>query len=59
MARAFPDVPDQPARVYFAITLASVMLPFHVLVIPQYIFFSQFGLVNTYWPLLIPCGPRW
>ncbi|MFI7062507.1 carbohydrate ABC transporter permease [Kribbella sp. NPDC050124] len=41
-------------NVYFAITLASVMLPFHVLVIPQYIFFSQFGLVNTYWPLLIP-----
>jgi multiple sugar transport system permease protein len=40
--------------VYFAITLASVMLPFHVLVIPQYIFFSQLGLVNTYWPLLIP-----
>jgi multiple sugar transport system permease protein len=41
-------------RVYFAITLASVMLPFHVLVIPQYIFFSQLGMVNTYWPLLIP-----
>jgi multiple sugar transport system permease protein len=41
-------------KVYFAITLASVMLPFHVLVIPQYIFFSQLGMVNTYWPLLIP-----
>jgi multiple sugar transport system permease protein len=41
-------------KVYFAITLASVMLPFHVLVIPQYIFFSQIGMVNTYWPLLIP-----
>jgi multiple sugar transport system permease protein len=41
-------------RIYFAITLASVMLPFHVLVIPQYIFFSQLGMVNTYWPLLIP-----
>ena len=41
-------------KVYFAITLASVMLPFHVLVIPQYIFFSQLDLVNTYWPLLIP-----
>ena len=34
-------------KVYFAITLASVMLPFHVLVIPQYIFFSQLDLVNT------------
>lgn len=41
-------------KIYFAVTLASVMLPFHVLVIPQYIFFSQFGLVNTYFPLLLP-----
>lgn len=41
-------------RVYLGITLASVMLPMHVLVIPQYIFFSQLDLVNTYYPLLIP-----
>ncbi|MEO3870440.1 carbohydrate ABC transporter permease [Nonomuraea sp. B12E4] len=41
-------------KVYLAITLVSVMLPMHVLVIPQYIFFSQLGLVNTYYPLLIP-----
>ncbi|MEV0164980.1 carbohydrate ABC transporter permease [Nonomuraea fuscirosea] len=40
--------------VYLAITLLSVMLPMHVLVIPQYIFFSQLDLVNTYYPLLIP-----
>src|SRR5690606_30194868 len=30
------------------------MLPFHVLVIPQYIFFSKLDLVNTYFPLLVP-----
>ncbi|SDL50270.1 carbohydrate ABC transporter permease [Nonomuraea jiangxiensis] len=41
-------------KVYLAITLVSVMLPMHVLVIPQYIFFSQLDLVNTYYPLLIP-----
>ncbi|PZG22013.1 carbohydrate ABC transporter permease [Nonomuraea aridisoli] len=41
-------------KVYLAVTLASVMLPLHVLVIPQYIFFSQLGMVNTYFPLLIP-----
>ncbi|GAA3168970.1 carbohydrate ABC transporter permease [Nonomuraea salmonea] len=40
--------------VYLGITLLSVMLPMHVLVIPQYIFFSQLDLVNTYYPLLIP-----
>ncbi|MFI7453808.1 carbohydrate ABC transporter permease [Nonomuraea sp. NPDC049714] len=41
-------------KLYLAITLVSVMLPMHVLVIPQYIFFSQFDLVNTYFPLLVP-----
>lgn len=41
-------------RVFFAITLVSVMLPMHVLVVPQYIFFSQLGWVDTYLPLLIP-----
>ncbi|NBE99388.1 carbohydrate ABC transporter permease [Nonomuraea sp. KC401] len=40
--------------VYLAITLVSVMLPMHVLVIPQYIFFSQLDLVNTYFPLIVP-----
>jgi multiple sugar transport system permease protein len=41
-------------KLYFAITLVSVMLPLHVLVVPQYIFFSQLGMVNTYFPLLLP-----
>ncbi|PRX96617.1 carbohydrate ABC transporter permease [Allonocardiopsis opalescens] len=41
-------------RLFFAITLVSVMLPMHVLIIPQYIFFSQLGWVDTYLPLLIP-----
>ncbi len=41
-------------KFYFAVTLASVMLPFHVLVIPQYVFFNEVGLVNTFYPLLLP-----
>ncbi|MFC7788970.1 carbohydrate ABC transporter permease [Microbacterium sp. MAHUQ-60] len=41
-------------RLYFAITLVSVMLPLHVLVVPQYIFFSGLGMVNTFFPLLLP-----
>ena len=39
---------------YFGIVLVSVMLPLHVLVIPQYIVFSQLGLVNTFVPLVLP-----
>nr|WP_232847911.1 carbohydrate ABC transporter permease [Occultella kanbiaonis] len=41
-------------NLYFGIVLVSVMLPMHVLVIPQYIIFSQFDLVNTFVPLVLP-----
>jgi multiple sugar transport system permease protein len=30
-----------------------MLLPFHVVIIPQYIVFNDLGLVNTYWPLLL------
>ncbi len=41
-------------KLYFGIVLVSVMLPMHVTVIPQYIVFSQLGLVNTFVPLILP-----
>ena len=41
-------------NLYFGIVLVSVMLPLHVLVIPQYIVFSKLGLVNTFVPLVLP-----
>ncbi|MFD1718443.1 carbohydrate ABC transporter permease [Georgenia deserti] len=41
-------------RFYFAIVLVSVMLPMHVTIIPQYIIFSNLGLVNTFVPLILP-----
>jgi len=36
------------------IVLLTIMLPHHVLLIPQYIMFSWFGWVNTFWPLVLP-----
>ncbi len=41
-------------NVYFAIVLVTVMLPMHAVVIPQYIVFSNLGLVNTFVPLILP-----
>jgi multiple sugar transport system permease protein len=38
----------------FAVMMATIMLPFHVTIIPQYIIFNNLGLVNTYWPLVLP-----
>ncbi|MBW4653482.1 MAG: carbohydrate ABC transporter permease [Kaiparowitsia implicata GSE-PSE-MK54-09C] len=38
----------------FAIMLGTMMLPIHVQLIPQYIFFLNIGWVNTILPLIVP-----
>jgi multiple sugar transport system permease protein len=38
----------------FAAMLSTIMLPVHVQLIPQYIFFLQIGWVNTLLPLIVP-----
>lgn len=38
----------------FALMLLTIMLPVHVVIIPQYILFSNFGWVNTFLPLIVP-----
>ncbi len=34
--------------------IGTLLLPFHVIIIPQYIMFKKLGLVDTYWPLILP-----
>jgi multiple sugar transport system permease protein len=51
-AYAFARI-DFPGRgIMFATMIATLLLPFHVTIIPQYIMFNELGLVNTYVPLL-------
>ncbi|GAA3032463.1 carbohydrate ABC transporter permease [Streptosporangium longisporum] len=38
----------------FAFMLATIMLPQHVVLIPQYTIFQQLGMVDTFWPLVLP-----
>jgi multiple sugar transport system permease protein len=38
----------------FVFMIATLMLPHHVTLIPQYIIFQQAGLVNTFLPLVLP-----
>lgn len=38
----------------FAMMLLTIMLPVHVVIIPQYILFSNFGWINTFLPLIVP-----
>jgi ABC-type glycerol-3-phosphate transport system permease component len=38
----------------FILLLATLMLPYPVVMIPQYVIFSELDLVNTFWPLILP-----
>jgi len=40
--------------VFFVIMLATMMLPPHVTLIPQFVLFKQLGWINTFYPLIVP-----
>ena len=39
---------------WFTCMLLTLMLPYQVVIIPQYVFFTKLNLVNTFYPLLLP-----
>jgi multiple sugar transport system permease protein len=53
-AYAFARLEFRGRRLFFAAMLATLMLPIQVLIIPQYVLFSNLGWVNTYLPLTVP-----
>jgi multiple sugar transport system permease protein len=53
-AYAFARLDFTGKRWWFAIMLGTIMLPIHVIIVPQYILFSQLGWINTFLPLIAP-----
>ncbi|MCK9794035.1 carbohydrate ABC transporter permease [Isoptericola sp. 4D.3] len=53
-AYAFARMRFSAKTFLFAIMLITIMLPGHVTLVPQYVLFSQLGMVNTFWPLVGP-----
>lgn len=53
-AYAFARLKFRGRNVWFAIMLVTIMLPIHVLIVPQYVMFQQVGWINTFWPLIVP-----
>lgn len=39
---------------FFALMMTTLMIPYHVVLIPQYVEFLKLGWVNTYLPLVVP-----
>lgn len=53
-AYAFARLRFRFRGVFFAIMIGSILLPYHVLIVPQYVIFKHLGWVNTFLPLIVP-----
>jgi pectin-derived oligosaccharide transport system permease protein len=53
-AYAFARLRFRLRTLWFSIMLVTIMLPFHVVVVPQYILFNKLGWVDTFIPLILP-----
>ncbi|WP_251152318.1 carbohydrate ABC transporter permease [Cellulosimicrobium sp. Marseille-Q4280] len=53
-AYAFARLEFRGRKVWFAIMLMTIMLPIHVIIVPQYILFSSLSWINTFLPLIVP-----
>jgi len=53
-AYAFARLKFRFKTLWFSIMLVTVMLPIHVVLVPQYILFNNLGWVNTFIPLILP-----
>ncbi len=53
-AYAFARLNFRLKPLWFAIMLITIMLPIHVVIVPQYVLFSELGWINTFLPLIVP-----
>lgn len=53
-AYAFARLEFRFKKIWFAMMLVTIMLPYHVTLVPQYIIFSELHWINTYLPLFLP-----
>ena len=53
-AYAFARVQFKGLGILFAAMIGTLLLPFHVVIIPQYLLFNTLDMINTFWPLVLP-----
>ncbi|MBD2845688.1 carbohydrate ABC transporter permease [Paenibacillus sp. IB182496] len=53
-AFAFARLRFKFSKFWFAMMLVTIMLPYHVTLVPQYIIFNELHWINTYYPLVLP-----
>ena len=58
-AYAFARLKARGKNFFFAIVLATMLLPNEALVVPQYVLFNRFGWLDTHLPLMVPPWFGW
>ncbi len=53
-AYAFARLEFTGKNIWFALMMMTLMIPYHVVLIPQYILFLKIGWVDSYLPLIVP-----
>ncbi|MCK0472801.1 carbohydrate ABC transporter permease [Halalkalibacter sp. APA_J-10(15)] len=54
IAYAFARIPFKGKSFWFVCMMMTMMLPYEVLMVPQYIMFNWFGWINSFKPLILP-----
>ncbi|SFJ50153.1 multiple sugar transport system permease protein [Halobacillus dabanensis] len=54
IAYGFARIKFAGKKIWFVSMMLTMMLPFEMVMIPQYIMFNQFGWIDTYLPLILP-----
>lgn len=53
-AFAFARLEFRFKKLWFSLMLVTIMIPYHVTLVPQYTMYNYFQWINTYFPLIIP-----
>lgn len=53
-AYAFARLNFKFQKIWFSLMLVTIMLPYHVTLVPQYVIFNELQWINTYFPLVLP-----
>lgn len=54
IAFGFSRIRFRGRNVWFVCMMLTMLLPYEIVMVPQYVLFNQFGWINTYLPLIIP-----
>jgi multiple sugar transport system permease protein len=54
VAYGFARVRFPGRSILFLVMLSTLMIPYHVTLVPRFIMFSKLGMIDTYYPLVLP-----